>query len=227
MRFDALRIQTFRNLRLVELEPDPRFNVVVGPNGHGKTNLLEAVYVMAALKSFRGQKNRDLITHDEKHAIIEGRFDRAGVRRDLRVTIRSNGKKVELNDKTVRNLADFFGTVNTVVFAPEDIGVMRGSPGDRRLLLDRMIFNARPAYASEMSDYESALKQRNRLLRDDEPDRALLAAYEEQLIPLGCSDRSPAPRVPRAAGRSPARGVRRDLRRRARGGTVLRVEPAR
>ena len=185
MRFERLCVERFRNLHHVELVPDPRFNVIAGPNGHGKTNLLEAIYILASLKSFRGQRNRDLIQHELDDARVSGAFERAGARRDVAVTIHKRGKKVELNGKAVRSLSDFFGAVNTVVFTPDDIGVVKGGPGDRRLFVDRMIFNAHAAYASEVSDYESALKQRNRLLKDDRPERAVVAAFEEPLVRHG------------------------------------------
>ncbi len=180
-----LHITDFRNLAEVSLTLDPRFNVIVGANGQGKTNLVEAVNLLATLRSFRSFRNRDLIRQDADVARVTAMVDRAGVRREVGVTVRPSGKRVELNGKGVRDLSAFFGEVNTVVFAPEDIGVLRGSPTDRRLLLDRIIFNAQPSYAAMVSDYEQVVKQRNALLKHDRPDPALVAIYDEQLVTLG------------------------------------------
>jgi DNA replication and repair protein RecF len=187
VRIDDLKLRHFRNLTHVELQPDPRFNVVVGPNGQGKTNLAEAVYVLSTLKSFRATRNAHLIQFEQDEARCIAMVDRAGVRREVDITLRQRSRKVTLNGNTIRKLADFFGTVNTVAFTPEDIAVLKGSPSERRLLLDRIVFHANPTYAIESGRYEEALKQRNAVLKNDRPDMALLEVYDEQLVPLGCT----------------------------------------
>ncbi len=185
MRFGSLHVRDFRNLRDQRFEPSPRFNVIAGANGQGKTNLLEAIYLLGTLRSFRGQRNAELIGHGLEDALIEGAFSRGDVRREASLRIGKRNKQVRINGKSLKRVADFFGTLNVVLFSPDDIGVLRAGPAARRLLLDRMIFNVAPAYAMESKDYEKALKSRNKLLRDDRPDRALLRVYEEQLITLG------------------------------------------
>lgn len=187
MRIDSLRVRDVRNLAAVAIDPDPRFNVIHGANGQGKTNLLEAVGLLSSLKSFRSFRNRDLIRSGADEGVIEARVDRAGQRRDVRITVRPTRKRVELNDSVVRQLSDFFGAVNVVVFSPEDVSVFRGGPGDRRVFLDRMIFAARPAFAAESADYDTVLRQRNAVLKHDQPDRALIAVYDDQLIELGAT----------------------------------------
>lgn len=185
MLVQSLRIRDFRNVAAAELVPDERFNVFVGPNGHGKTNLLESIYLLGALKSFRAFRNRDLIREGAELAVVEADVDRGGMRREARVSVRPNGRRVEINGKSVSNLRDFFGTFNALVFSPDDIGVLRGAPADRRLFFDRMIFHATPAYAIESADFENVLRNRNALLRTERPDRALLGIYDEQLGQLG------------------------------------------
>jgi len=187
VRLEHLRVQNFRNLRDVEINPDPRFNVVVGQNGQGKTNLVEAVYVLSCLKSFRALKNRELIQTGLDRSSIDGTVLRDHARRHVQVSIRSNGKRVSVNDKALRDLSLFFGQLNTVVFSPEDIAVLRGTPSDRRLLMDRMIFHLIPRYAAEIGDYETVLKNRNAVLKSDQPRRALIEVYDEQLAALGAA----------------------------------------
>lgn len=185
LRVENVRVGDFRNLAAVSFEPDPHFNVLWGDNGQGKTNLLEAIYVLGALKSFRSFKNRELIREGAEQATIEAVFDRGGSRRDARVTVRPTSRRVEVNQKPVTQLRDFFGTFNAVVFCPDDIGVLRASPADRRTFFDRMIFHAQASYGSEFGDYETTLRSRNAMLRSERPDRALIEVYDQQLGRLG------------------------------------------
>jgi len=186
MLLEALRLRDFRNLREVMLTPNPRFNVIAGPNGQGKTNLLEAIYLLSAVKSFRpGTTNRALIHFDRQEATLEARVERGGHERIVRLEISERGKKVFLNEGQVRNIADFFGTLNVVIFGPDDIGILRGSPSERRRFMDRAIFNAHPAFGTESTHYEDVLKHRNALLKEPRQNPTLLAVYDEQLITYG------------------------------------------
>ena len=142
MRLTSLSLRDFRNASTVELQPSPRFNVIVGDNGQGKTNLVEAVHLLATLKSFRGAKNAHLIREGQEEAFCRAWIESGPHRREAELRIRPRSKRVSLNGEVVRKLAGFFGTLNAVTFVPEDVQVMKGSPSDRRLLLDRMVFHA-------------------------------------------------------------------------------------
>jgi len=185
MELQHLRIQNFRNLQHVEFAPSPRFNILHGANGQGKTNLLEAIYLLSAVKSFRNSRNADLITWDLSNASIEGCVDRAGQQRIARVDIASSGKRVYLNGSLVRQLSLFFGTLNTIVFSADDLLIIKGRPGDRRQFLNRAVFSARPSYLADLQAYEHVLKQRNALLRNSRQHSTLLEVYNEQLSELG------------------------------------------
>jgi DNA replication and repair protein RecF len=186
MLLEALRLKDFRNLRDVELSPHPRFNLFTGQNGQGKTNLLEAIYLLSAVKSFRSQAtNRNLIGHGRDQAELFARVDRGGHVRDVGIEIGERGKRITLNGQTLRNVADFFGTLNVVIFGPDDIGVLKGSPSERRRFIDRAIFNARPAYGTEATHFEEVLKNRNALLKEERVDGALLSIYDDQLVEWG------------------------------------------
>ncbi len=185
MRVDAIRLKDFRNIKDVLVEPHPRFNVLWGDNGQGKTNFLEAIYLLSAVKSFRPQTNSSLVRFGADEAMLEARVDRGGYDRIVRLDITDRGKRVSLNGNAVRNLTDFFGTVNVVVFGPEDIQILKGSPSDRRRFIDRAIFNAHPGFAVETQSYEEVLKHRNALLKDRRVDATLLETYDEQLIGFG------------------------------------------
>jgi len=185
MLLQAIRLRNFRNIVEAFVEPHPRFNVLWGANGQGKTNFLEAVYLLSAVKSFRAQTNATLVRFGADEAMLEAHIDRGGWERIVRLDINERGKKVFLNNNAVRSLSDFFGTVNVVVFGPEDIQILKGSPSERRRFVDRAIFNSQPGYAVEADNYEEILRQRNALLKARSTDRVLFETYDEQLVQYG------------------------------------------
>jgi DNA replication and repair protein RecF len=181
-----------RNLRPLVLEPRERFNVFAGDNGQGKTNLLEAIFVVATLRSFRTAKLSDLIAFGTERAKLGARVWKDGLVRVYEVEIAQGSRKVTLDGKAARPLARYFGGFNVVVFTPEDLALPRASPGDRRRFLDRGVFNLRPDYLGTAQDYERVLKTRNTVLRqaaDGEIDgrrtEEMLAVYDHQLADIG------------------------------------------
>jgi DNA replication and repair protein RecF len=181
-----------RNLRPLTLQPRERFNVFAGDNGQGKTNLLEAIFVVAALRSFRTAKLADLIAFGGERARLGARVQKDDLVRVYEVELAPGSRKVTLDGKAARPLARYFGGFNVVVFTPEDLALPRASPGDRRRFLDRGVFNLRPDYLVTAQDYERVLKTRNTVLRqaaDGAVDRRrledLLAVYDPQLAALG------------------------------------------
>ncbi len=181
-----------RNLAPLQLAPAERFNVFVGDNGQGKTNLLEAIYVVAALRSFRTARLADVIAFGAEQARIGARVVKDELERVYEVDVAPGSRKVRLDGKPARPLARYFGGFNVVVFTPEDLALPRGSPGDRRRFLDRAVFNLRGDYLPLAQDYEKVLKQRNTVLRmagDGKlaPARVdeMLAVYDVQLAQHG------------------------------------------
>jgi DNA replication and repair protein RecF len=188
VRVLALEARGVRNLAPLLLEPSPRFNVFHGDNGQGKTNLLEALYTVAALRSFRTARLADLIQFGEASARLAARVERARVERVYEVVIEPRGRRVRLDGKAVRPLARYFGSFNVVLFAPEDLQLPRGAPADRRRFLDRAVLNRRGDYMPLAQDYDKVLRSRNALLRELAEGRRptsaageLLAVYDQQL----------------------------------------------
>jgi DNA replication and repair protein RecF len=187
VRVVALEAQNLRNLEPFLLEPAPRFNVFHGDNGQGKTNLLEVVYVVAALRSFRTAKLADLIRFGAQRAHLAARVLRSDVERIYEVDIEPRGRQIRLDGKGVRPLARYFGGFNVVLFAPEDLQLPRGAPVDRRRFHDRAVFNRRADYMPLVQDYEKVVKSRNVLLREvaeRRRDASLLEVYDQQLAGL-------------------------------------------
>ncbi|HTJ47502.1 MAG TPA: DNA replication/repair protein RecF [Kofleriaceae bacterium] len=188
----ALQFAGVRNLASATLEPAPRFNVFVGENGQGKTNLLETVYLAATLRSFRTARLAEVIAHGAAQAHVKARVSRAGVTRVYEVAIEAHARKVRLDGKAVRPVSRYFGEFNVVLFAPEDLQVPRGAPAERRRFLDRAVFNRRPEHLLVVADYDKALKSRNAILRSvsDGVKSArsvedMLAVYDAQVASLG------------------------------------------
>jgi DNA replication and repair protein RecF len=180
-----------RNLAPLSLEPRERFNVFVGDNGQGKTNLLEAIFVVATLRSFRTSKLADMIAFGSVGAKLGARVLREEMTRVYEVELAPGSRRVRLDGKAVRPVSKYFGDFNVVVFTPEDLGLPRGAPGDRRRFLDRGVFNLDPAYLSIASDYEKVLRTRNSVLRQSGDGRLpskqiddLLDVYDVQLAQL-------------------------------------------
>lgn len=187
MYLDALYIKNFRNLAEVTLHPSPHFNVFEGQNGQGKTNLLEAIHFVAALKSFRGHPTRDLIAIDHPTAHLRARIaeNHPTTPTTIEIDLKGSRRNVRKNDNAIRKAADYFGTLHAVTFTPEDVGVFKAGPGERRTFFDRMIFNEVPTFADEMQRYETTLRNRNALLRDELPDPTLLKVYNRELAKSG------------------------------------------
>lgn len=186
----ALAADGFRNLNRVLLQPHPRFNVLFGDNGQGKTNLLEAIYLLATLRSFRTSHMGELLQFGVESCQVQARVLRQDIARLLQVEL-SGGrlcKKQALVDGKPARTADYFGAVNAVLFAPDDLRLPKGPPVARRRFLDRAVWNTCPAYLREAQIYERVLRNRNALLRGGAatpPPAELLEVYDQQLAAAG------------------------------------------
>lgn len=184
----ALKFTGFRNLAPASLEPGPRFNVFAGNNGQGKTNLLEALYAVCTLRSFRSSRLKDLISIHGEQAYVGARVARGGLERRYELTINARSRVVRLDNKAVRPIAKYFGDFNVVLFAPEDLLVAKGSPGERRRFLDRAVFTLQPNFLAIAQDFEKVLRSRNVVLRDDQlsssSKEGMLSVYDHQLAKL-------------------------------------------
>jgi DNA replication and repair protein RecF len=179
VRIHALEARQFRNLESVLLEPHPRFNVLSGDNGQGKTNVLEAIYLLGTLRSFRAGKTEEMVRFGAAQALVRARVEKLETQRMLEVQLSPGHKTARVDGKGAR-ATDYFGGFNVVLFAPEDLRLPKGPPAGRRRFMDRAVWNAHPAYLGEVQTYERVLKSRNAVLRDGGPD-AMLEVYDEQL----------------------------------------------
>jgi DNA replication and repair protein RecF len=185
-----LSVRGFRNLRPQQIELQPGLTVFWGDNGQGKTNLLEAVYLLAALKSFRAGRSAELVAHGQEQARVEGELVHRGLSRRLVIVQGRQGRTVEVDGKHPRALPDYFRGIAAVAFAPADLRLVDGPPDERRDFLDRAAFTLDPAFLGEAREWMAALSQKNGLLRRARldgraPDCHLLSTWNERVAATG------------------------------------------
>lgn len=200
MRIRRLVVADFRNFAAagpVAVEFGPRFTVLWGHNGAGKTNILEALYLVSTLRSFRTADLKALLRRGCDHARIEveGVDPELGIGTQLEVridrTARSTRRSARVDGKLIRSATEFYGRIQAVLFTPEDLGILRGSPTGRRQFLDRVVFARQRAHIGDVQSYDKLLRSRNRVLKaepDDLPGperRRLLDTYDHGLAEVG------------------------------------------
>jgi DNA replication and repair protein RecF len=173
MKLRSISVNHFRNLTPSQLTLSERANVVVGENGQGKTNLLEAIYFLCTLKPLRASKLSELIAFGQGQASVAGDFFLSGAARRIAVEIEPKRRTALVDDKKTSSLENYFGGVSVVAFTPDDLDIVKGPPETRRNFVDRAVFNRFPAYLAENRDYVRALKNRNRLLKTPQAERQL------------------------------------------------------
>lgn len=181
MRFASATLQNFRNLPLVSVSLKGRRTFLCGANGKGKTNFLEALGYVTALRSFRGAEPRALVALGERQAgmgfVVE--HEQFGESR-LTVELGAEGRKVEWEQGRVARLADFIGKFPTVVFSSQDNQLLRGAPALRRRWLDLTLAAMDGAYLSALQAYTRAVAERNMLLKQGARDAGSLTAFEHE-----------------------------------------------
>lgn len=175
--------QGFRNLVDSRLEFAEEFNFIIGENGSGKTNLLEAIFYVGLASSFRVREERNLINVDKHYLRINARTNR----KNASVYLDGDKKKLTLQGNEVQRLSDFVGWIGMTVLSIEDIWIVRGSPAKRRSFLDWTITKMVPPYLADLMEYRKIVRQRNKVLQstDEINDLSLLEIFDEQLIQYG------------------------------------------
>ncbi|GAA1490767.1 DNA replication/repair protein RecF [Brachybacterium sacelli] len=166
MQLTSLDLTDYRSYPRLTLAVRPGITVMVGQNGQGKTNIVEALWYLATLSSHRVPHDAALVHRGESTAIIRASFVRADrpLQVDLEITP-GKSNRARLQGQNVARLRDVLGEVRAVLFAPEDLGLVKADPEGRRRFLDELLFEIAPRYASVKADYDRVLKQRSNLLK--------------------------------------------------------------
>jgi len=181
-------VRGFRNLRDSQLEWGSGFNILWGENAQGKTNLLESIYLLGHLKSFRSARGTELIAHNAAKAVLGGAIKAANVINRIELVLEQGGRIPSINGKKVRKLSDFLGYLRPILFTPEEMELIKGYPAGRRALLDRAIVQQDPLYLDRAQEFYRILKQRNLLLKQ-EAGRLEIEPWTRSLIVAGAGIR--------------------------------------
>lgn len=184
MHLHRLKVCCFRNLAAVEVQWGYGFNVIWGRNAQGKTNLLEAVYLLGHLKSFRGARTAEMIEQGGAAARLSGQVSRGAVTHQVEITLEERGQTPRLDGKPVQRLSQFLGVLRPVLFSADELALLKGPPAGRRALLDRAVLQADPGYLERVQTFQRVLRQRNQLLRD-QAAAATLAPWNESFAAAG------------------------------------------
>jgi DNA replication and repair protein RecF len=162
---ENISLTNYRNYDKAEVSFENKVNVFLGENAQGKTNIMEAIYVLAIAKSHRTSRDKELISWDKDYAKIEGIIKNKRGPLDLKLIISNKGKKAKLNHIEQKKLSQYIGAMNIVMFAPEDLNLVKGSPQVRRRFIDIEIGQVNPVYMHDLGLYQKLLQQRNHLLK--------------------------------------------------------------
>ncbi|MBI5974973.1 DNA replication/repair protein RecF [Staphylococcus canis] len=165
MKLKTLQLENYRNYESITLQCHPDVNILIGENAQGKTNLLESIYMLALAKSHRTTNDRELIRFDAEYAKIEGELNFRHGLMPLTMFITKKGKKVKVNHLEQSRLTQYIGHLNVVLFAPEDLNIVKGSPQVRRRFIDMELGQISNLYLNDLSQYQRILKQRNHYLK--------------------------------------------------------------
>ncbi len=185
VQLDELSLVNFRNIATTRLQPGPRFNVISGVNGSGKTNLVESVYLLGALRSFRTSTRSELLRSGTEVARVRGVFGEINAGLTCEMTLSAGGRKMRVDDVQVAPDGGHFRSLPMVLFHPGNMEMVQGGPDVRRRFIDRALFQAEPGYPQLHRSYGRALASRNRILKDPNPDRRALEPFDVQLANLG------------------------------------------
>ncbi len=191
MWVQALSLTDYRSYPQVDIEFTPGVSTLVGMNGQGKTNIVEAIAYLATLGSHRVSTDAPLVRQGTEHAVIRARVreDERSVSLDLQVNP-GGSNKARINRSPATKAADILGIVRSVLFAPEDLSLVRGDPADRRRFLDDLSVQRHPRMLGVKADYDRVLRQRNALLKSagGRPSTSMsqtLEVWDDQLVELG------------------------------------------
>ena len=190
MYIKNLKLMHYRNYDRVDLSFDNKINIIIGENAQGKTNLLEAIYLLAFTRSYRTSKDKELIQWGQNYGKIEGAIVKRNQQFPLEIQLTSKGKIAKLNHLEQRRLSHYIGAFNIVMFAPEDLNLVKGSPQIRRRFIDMEIGQIQPVYIHHLRNYQKVLRQRNQMLKDLQRKKTMnltmLEVLTEQLISHAC-----------------------------------------
>ena len=189
MIIKSIELSDYRNYDHLSMEFSPGTNILYGDNAQGKTNILEAIYVSATTKSHKGSKDRDIINFDKEEAHIRTVIEKDKIDTRIDMHLRKNKTKgLAIDGQRVKKAADLIGLCNVVFFSPEDLGIIKNGPSERRRFVDMELCQLDQFYFYNLSNYNKIVDQRNTLLKDmyfNPQLKETLNIWDMQLVSYG------------------------------------------
>lgn len=190
MKFKSIELTHFRNYEKLIISLNSSMTVFVGENGQGKTNLLEALSFFSDLRSFRTNKETDLIQQNQEYAFLKAVVANEVSEKKISIFLGKNGKSISVDNNLVKKASQFIGTINTILFTPSDLVFFDTSPRERRRFIDLELSKISPTYLMHINQYQTILKERNALLKNNQLDKNLFDVLTEKLVDHGAYLRS-------------------------------------
>lgn len=168
MYIKNLKLKNYRNYTKTEVNFNPNINIIYGNNAEGKTNLIESIYLLSTTKPHRNNKENELIKFGETESHIKATIcDKNQVEKTIDIQLNKESKKgIAVNGVKKEKVSEYLGTINTIIFAPEDLSIIKDGPLVRRKFLDMAICQIDKIYVNVLSNYNKSLNQRNALIKD-------------------------------------------------------------
>ena len=185
MQLNSLKLLNFRNYDNLYIDFNKKVNLLVGKNGQGKTNIVESIYMLSFGKSFRTNKDKEIIKFDTESLYVGGSYTKYDTTSLIEVAIGKNKKGIKVNKIHIQKIQELLGNLNVVIFSPEDLRLVKDGPRERRSFIDKEISQIMPKYYNYLINYNKILIQKNRVLKSRNIDDNLLDVYDESLSTYG------------------------------------------
>ncbi|GAB2026245.1 DNA replication/repair protein RecF [Lactovum odontotermitis] len=188
MKLNKIQLKNFRNYENLMLNFHPNLNIFLGQNAQGKTNILESIYFLALTRSHRTSHDSELIRWGSEGMRVSGEIEKRGSKIPLEIQLDKHGRRAKVNHLPEKRIADYIGQLNVVMFAPEDLELVKGAPAKRRRFIDMELGQIKAIYLYDSMRYNRALRERNAYLKEfsQKIDPVFLDVMDEQLVNFGC-----------------------------------------
>ena len=184
MYIKKLEIENFRNYEKQKIEFSKGINIFYGNNAQGKTNIIESIFFSSFGKSFRTNKEKEIIKKGEDFAKINIEYQKKDRDGKIKIIL-SDKKNIFINDVKIQKLSEMLGKINVIIFTPDDINILKQGPSNRRRFLNIMISQLKINYVNNLNYYIKTLEQRNNYLKQKNCDNNMLEIWDEKLIEYG------------------------------------------
>ncbi len=190
MIIKSIELADYRNYDSLTLDFCKGTNILYGDNAQGKTNILEAIYVSATTKSHKGSKDKEIVNFEKEEAHIRTYIEKDNTETRIDMHLRKNKSKgIAIDGQKIKKAADLLGLCNVVFFSPEDLGIIKNGPSERRRFVDMELCQLDSIYLFNLNNYNKIVNQRNKLLKDMYMNPQLketLTIWDMQLVSYGC-----------------------------------------